>query len=131
MSVGAWDPLDQIKQLDESVLAELLDVADQLHLEGFGLSTATASRLAATARLGAAAWQAAETLTSEQLIRLVRLYTLAEARFPDWKTGAKCPVIDLCAILRRRGEWPTELTAWIRSNSNNRFLPYGSLADRL
>ena len=131
MAVGAWDPEEQIRALDASVLAELTEAAKQLHLDDFGLSAVAASRLAATVRLAPEAWQAAEGLADEDLIRLVRLYTLAEGRFADWKAGAKSPVIALCRILRDRGAWPAELTAWIKAHSDNRFLPYGSLMDRL
>lgn len=131
LAVGAWDPSQQITVLDAPVLAELLGAATRLHLDDFGLPAAAVSRLAATVRLPPAAWRAAEELTSEELVSLVRLYVLAEGRFPDWKAGAKSPVITLCRLLRRRGAWPAELSAWIKSNSDNRFLPYGSLADRL
>lgn len=131
MVVGAWDPEEQIRALDASVLAELTEAAKQLHLDDFGLSAVAAGRLAATVRLAPEAWRAAEGLADEDLIRLVRLYTLAEGRFADWKAGAKSPVIALCRILRDRGAWPAKLTAWIKANSDNRFLPYGSLMDRL
>lgn len=131
MVVGAWDPEEQIRALDASVLAELTEAAKQLHLDDFGLSAVAAGRLAATVRLVPEAWRAAEGLADEDLIRLVRLYTLAEGRFADWKAGAKSPVIALCRILRGRDAWPAELTAWIKAHSDNRFLPYGSLMDRL
>lgn len=131
MSVGAWDPAEQIRALDASVLAELTEAAKRLHLDGFGLSAAAAGRLAATVHLAPEAWRAAEGLADDDLIALVRFYTLAEGRFAEWKAGAKSPVIALCRMLRSRGAWPADLTAWIKANSDNRFLPYGSLADRL
>lgn len=131
LSVGAWDPAEQISELSDSVLAELLAAADCLHREDFGLSAVDASRLAATTRLPAEAWQPVAALSDEQLIRLVRLYTLAEGRFPQWKADSASPVIVLCRLLRRRGAWPADLTAWIKARSDNKFLPYGSLADRL
>lgn len=131
LSVGAWDPAERIEELNDSVLAELLAAADRLDEVGFGLSAAAVSRLAATARLPAEAWQQAATLDDEQLIGLVRLYTLAEGRFPEWKAGSASPVIALCRLLRRSGAWPADLTAWVKAHSDNKFLPYGSLADRL
>ena len=131
LSVGAWDPAEQISELSDSVLAELLAAADCLDREDLGLSAADASRLAATARLPSEAWQPAAALSDEQLIRLVRLYTLAEGRFPEWEAGSASPVIALCRLLRHRGAWPADLTAWIKARSDNKFLPYGSLADRL
>ena len=100
LSVGAWDPAEQISELSDSVLAELLAAADCLDREDLGLSAADASRLAATARLPSKAWQPAAALSDEQLIRLVRLYTLAEGRFPEWEAGSASPVIALCRLLR-------------------------------
>ena len=131
LSVGAWNPAEQITELSDSVLGELLAAADCLEQEDFGLSVAEASRLAATARLQPDAWQAVATLADEQLVRLVRLYTLAEGRFPEWKAGSASPVIALFRLLRRRSAWPPDLTAWIKAHSDNKFLPYGSLGDRL
>ena len=131
LSVGAWDPAEQISELNDSVLSELLTAADCLDREDFGLSVAQVSRLAATVRLRPEAWQPVAALDDEQVIGLVRLYTLAEGRFPEWKAGSASPVIALCRLLRRRGAWPADLTAWIKARSDNKFLPYGSLADRL
>ena len=131
MTVAAWDPANQVAALDASVLNALLQAAGRLDLQGFGLSATEADRLAGVTQLGAQAWQAAAGLTDAELIKLVRLFTLAEGRLPGWKAGAKCPVIPLGAMLRRRGAWPAELTAWVKVHSDNQFLPYGSLADRL
>jgi len=68
---------------------------------------------------------------SERLIHWLKVLTLAEGAIPGCDAGAKSPVIALARLLRRRGDYPMELTAWIRSVSSNRFLPYGSLMDRL
>ena len=131
LSVGAWDPANQITRLDASLLGELTEAAKRQDADSFGLSAAAIGRLAATVRLPPKAWQAAERLADADLIALVRFYTLAEGRFPDWKAGAKSPVIALHRILRRRDAWPADLTAWIKAHSDNRFLPHGSLIDRL
>jgi hypothetical protein len=40
-------------------------------------------------------------------------------------------VIPLARLLKSRGDYPEDLTAWIRAHTGNRFLPYGSLLDRL
>ena len=40
-------------------------------------------------------------------------------------------MIPLVRELKRRGAYPAELTAWIKANTDNRFLPYGNLMDRL
>ena len=68
---------------------------------------------------------------SGQLADWLRVLTLAEESIPGCEAGPKSPVIALARTLRQRGDYPDGLTAWIRSVSRNRFLPYGSLADRL
>ena len=132
MSVEPFDRGAIALKLDASVLAELADAAVRLEEEDFGLSRERISALAAVARHDDKAdWKAAGAeLESAQLVSLVRLYTLAE-RLPGWEAGARSPVIPLAAELKRRGDYPDDLTAWIKANTDNRFLPYGSLMDRL
>ena len=80
----------------------------------------------------AAEWQAAtEPLEDGQIEHLIRVLTLAEEQFSGWQAGAKSPVIVLVKVLKSRGSYDRSLTQWIKSNSNNRFLPHGSLMDRL
>ena len=67
----------------------------------------------------------------EHLVRIAKSLTVAEMRLPGWEAGARSPVIAIVRELRRRGSYPKELTAWIKAHTTNRFLPYGSLADRL
>jgi hypothetical protein len=74
---------------------------------------------------------AAAALDDAQIVALVRLFTLAEMAFPGWKGADRSPVIAFAALLKQRGAFPAGLTAWIRANSDNRFLPYGSLMRRL
>lgn len=104
------------------------------HLEdaGFGLDEAELELLAPVMSLDADQWDAAARDEDPlELVAWVRFFTLAEARLPGFEAGAKSPVIPLARALRRRGAYPADLTAWIRAHSDNRFLPHGSLLDRL
>ncbi len=132
MSVEPFDPGALTLRLDAAVLEELAAAADSLDADDFGLSRERVTTLAAVARHdGQIDWRAAAgELSVDVLVALVRLYTLAE-RLPGWEAGAKSPVIPLAAELKQRGAYPEGLTAWIKSNTDNRFLPYGSLMDRL
>lgn len=131
MSVERFDPRDAGRAVDAEAVARLRQAAEQLDADDFGLSAAEVSDLARLARHPEADWEAPlASLDSDTLLALVRLYTLAEA-LPGWEAGAKSPVIPMAAELRRRGDYPEALTAWIKSNTDNRFLPYGSLLDRL
>lgn len=132
MSVEPFDPGALTLKLSEAVIDELLAAAARLDEPGFGLSRERISALSAIARHDAASdWAvAAKPLATERLIQLVRLYTLAET-LPGWEAGARSPVIALVRELKQRDEFPAELNTWIRANTDNRFLPYGSLMDRL
>ena len=69
-------------------------------------------------------------LEQHTLIHLVRFFTLAEAQLAGWEAGSKSPVIWLCRELKKRGAFPDpELIQWIKSHSDNKFLPYGNLLD--
>ncbi len=132
MSVEPFDPSALALKLDAHVLEELAAAAARLEEDSFGLDQDRISALAAVARQDEKAdWKAAAAdLDSAGLIALVRLYTLAE-RLPGWEAGPRSPVIPLAAELKKRGDYPDDLTAWIKANTDNRFLPYGSLMDRL
>ncbi|MFK7915957.1 MAG: hypothetical protein AB8B93_18735 [Pseudomonadales bacterium] len=132
MSVDTFDPTASPQSLTDADVQTLLAGAGQLETPQFGFSTHEIARLGRLASTDAADWAAATaTLTDTQLEALIRLLVLAEAALPGWESGAKSPVIVLARGLKSRSAWPDALTAWIRGNSRNRFLPHGSLMDRL
>ena len=63
---------------------------------------------------------------------LVRLFTVLEA-LAGFEAGARSPVIPLFRHLKPQldAEAAAELVRWIRTHSENRFIPHGSLQDRL
>ena len=73
-----------------------------------------------------------DALDAEELDALARLFTVIEQE-PGFEAGAKSPVIALCRRLRGHldADAFAELARWIRAHSDNRFLPHGSLQDRL
>ena len=125
--VGAWEPPAKLGDRH----ARALDAADTTG-DALDVDTEVATRLREVAHAGddeRAGFFADRS--SECLIAWLRVLTLAEEAIPGCKTGARSPVVALARLLRERGEYPDELTAWIKSVSRNRFLPYGSLMDRL
>ena len=134
MSVESWDPGAGTARLDQQAIDALLAAAGRLEQDRFGLDAATAGDLARVARHDGAAcdWAAAAGgLDDDALLALIRLFTLAEGRLSGWEAGDASPVIPLARELKGRGRYPAELTAWIKANTSNRFLPYGNLMDRL
>ena len=106
--------------------------ANQLDADGFGLDAAERARLVPWMTAGASVWEAtAEGADAGEIVAWIRFFTLAEAQLPGFEAGAKSPVVPLARVLRRRGEYPADLTRWIKAHTANRFLPHGSLMDRL
>ena len=132
MSVEPFDPGALTLKLSGPVMSELLAASENLQQADFGLDKSRVAGLAGIARHDPSCdWAAASApLTAAQLEALIRLFTLAEA-LPGWEAGARSPVIVLAAELKKRGEYPAQLTGWIKAHTDNRFLPYGSLMDRL
>ena len=130
VDVGVWQPEDV--RLNAATLARLAAAAGLLDEPTLGLSEQEVARFAVLMTYASDDW--APLLASEadaQLIRLVRVFTVAEMRLPGWEAGARSPVIRIAAELRRRNAYPKELTAWIKTHTTNRYLPHGSLLDRL
>ena len=122
VEVGAWEPAARLD--DEH--AQALDLAAQ------DLATADASRLRQVANADQNEWaRLFDGCESARLIGWLKALVLAAESIPGCDAGAKSPAIHLARLLRERGDYPADLTVWIKSVSSNRFLPYGSLADRL
>jgi hypothetical protein len=131
-SVGVWQPDEHHVTLDEAAFERFAAAAACLEQTDFGLTPLEIERYAALMRLPAADWAPlAASASDERLVALVKFFTLAEMRLPGWEALARSPVVPLVAELKRRKGYPNELTAWIKANTTNRFLPYGSLLDKL
>jgi len=132
VDVGVWQPDENGVTLDSATLERLALAAQHIDAPTFGLTPREVARFASVMRHAPSQWTA---LLGEQadarLIELVRFFTLAEMRLAGWEAQAQSPVIPIVAELRRRKSYPAQLTSWIKSNTTNRFLPYGSLLDKL
>jgi len=130
--VGTWQPDSNAIALDRSLLVRLAQCAAHLEEPSLGLEPDEVVRYAALMRRSREQWRAAAAGADAALLEaLIRVLTIAEEKLPNWEGGAHSPVIALAAELRSRGAYPKPLTAWIRAHSQNKFLPWGSIADRL
>ena len=128
--VGVWQPHGAA--IDARTLARLADAADYLDHATLGLSADEVRELAAMMKHPREQWPPLFANESDaRLIRLAKFFTVAEMRLPGWEAGAHSPVIAIVTELRRRKAYPKELTGWIKAHTTNRFLPHGSLLDRL
>ena len=132
MAVDGFDPSLLKTGLTDDVMLQFLAASERLDDAQFGLDELAVKRLGPLARSDAGDWPAAAGgLDSAQIIALVRLFTLAEERLAGWDAAARSPVIELVRELKARDAYPADLTSWIKANTTNRFLPHGSLMDRL
>ncbi|MDB9918291.1 hypothetical protein OAD22_11055 [Pseudomonadales bacterium] len=106
MTIGVWEPAkgaaEQGLSLDDlKAYAVLTDGA--LENLAASLTAAQISDDGRLMRLDEAPWQVATALSDEELIGLVRFFTLAEMQLPGWDGGKQSPVIYLVRILKQRG----------------------------
>ena len=136
VAVESWDP-GSAPELTPEKLERLMGASRRLQEPRFGLDAGAAGELAPLARhcrgggRGVDWTEAAQQLPDNDIVALIRLFTLAESALSGWEAGDASPVIPLAALLKQRGSYPPDLTGWIKANSDNRFLPYGNLMDRL
>ncbi len=126
-----FDPSQASAELGNALLEQAILAA---HAQDHGAQLRlTADEVAALApAITHAGWSAvAQNLSTQDLVALIRLFTLGEGQFSSWQAGAKSAVIKLVRVMKARKEMTPELTAWIKANTDNRFLPHGDLMDRL
>jgi hypothetical protein len=128
--VGSWEP-------DEPALSDahrkILDVAIKaLDRPQLGLSAEQQDSIRQAVRASTESWRDfAQEQSSAEITNWIRALTRAEMMLSGFELGARSPVIALVRLLKQRGEYPDDLTEWVKANTGNRFLPYGSLLDRL
>lgn len=116
-----------------SVHAEVLHtLVNELDNETFSVTEQQREILGPVLRIQHNSWlEFAEKRSTDLLVGWIKVIVLCTKQYPELESGAKSPVIPLVRALRERGQYPTTLTTWIKSHSSNKFLPYGSLDDRL
>ena len=126
--IGSWDPDPKLSEQHRDILDRAADAIDQ---PGMGMTTETQQMLSSVIQASPQIWlDFVEQETTIRIIGWIKVLTLIEEVL-GVEVGAKSPVITLVRLLKKRNAYPNYLTEWIKSHSNNRFLPYGSLADRL
>ena len=128
--VEQWDPAkNSLGELHRIVLSR---AAGQLESGGLRLTDTDQTELRSVLLLGSSAWEKFVATTDvETIVGWIKVLTICEQEYSGFDCGAKSPVIPLVRVLKRRNAYPNDLTSWIKGHSRNRFLPHGSLLDRL
>lgn len=131
MSIGNWTPTNPDAEIDSALLETGLTASREGKLEELTqiLSLDQQTDLASQLRLPKETWLIAlEDYNSEQLKALLRFFVRAEMLIPGCEVGDQSPAIWANKLLRQRGDRLTkEDLLWIRENTNNRFIPNGSI----
>ena len=130
MSVNTYDPNAVAQPIDAELVGELCVLGVELSDDELALSDTDVARF--TALASHPDWSVlAETLNDTEISALIRVFTLGEMQYSSWAAGEKSPVVSLVKVLKKRGAYTTEFTRWIKTHTTNKFLPHGSLLDRL
>ena len=134
MSVGAWDPNQATGDgfnIDMAILERFISLSENDQLDNLTqqLDDELINRQASLMKQEKNRWvETAAQLSSEQILHLIRFFTLAEMQLSGWEAGSESPVIWLTKILRQRKQpLDRDMLLWIRANSDNRFIPNGAL----
>ncbi len=130
MSVDTFDPGALNAPMDAVAVDELCRLALDFDGEALNLSELELRRFAPL--VTHAGWaERADTLSDAQIVALIRVFTVGERDHSSWLAGDKSAVITLVRALKSRGSFTPELSRWIKAHTDNKFLPHGSLMDRL
>lgn len=128
MSLGTWQPTTQDATLSRSQLSDLLAkaVPSLNRLEDLG--EGPWDSLQKFQALPPEQWTAfSQELKDSELVFLIKALTLLEQQ-PGWDRGKNSPVIPLFKAHKQRlGQIDHELAQWVKSHTDNHFLPFGSL----
>ena len=125
MAIDVWEPQKPLS-IDEALLQELAGVYRRGETLAEHLDEPWVKDKMQLMHQEADAFRAAQNLSDGVLADVIRFFTLAEMQLPGWEAGKKNPVIYLVRILKDRDGFDPELRKWIKTNTDNRYLPYGS-----
>lgn len=122
MSVDSWEPVPQPLSIQPDQLKKLLQLASNpTDL------TPELNWIQPFAQLEKAKWmEVAQSLNEDQLIGLIKLFTLSESQ-GNWDLAEKSAVIPIFKVLRKQTGIDKELVQWVKEHTDNKFLPFGPL----
>jgi hypothetical protein len=130
MSVNTYDPKATTQSIDADLVRQLCLLALSLANGELALDDADVERFSVLT--SHPDWSAhADSLSDAEVSALIRVLTLGEMQYASWTAGEKSPVVSLVKVLKKRGSYDAEFTRWIKAHTTNKFLPHGSLLDRL
>ena len=132
MSTGSWDPKQQmVARADEEFLRQAIELGNRQDWQQLdtAFNSQQQQRCCGLMSLPEASWEPVlVSLGEDQLLALMRFFTVAEMKFVGWRAGERSPVIAIAKELKRRGKaLDRNQLEWIRKHSDNRYIPFGML----
>jgi hypothetical protein len=135
MTLGSWNPDDGSEKIAYQISPTVLEQCAQFAAIGDWETLQTwekeylPNNAAQLMKLTADQWQPfLQPLETDTLLVLARFFTIAEQQLPHWHGGDKSPVIWIARTLKKRSEpLSREMVLWIKSHTDNRFLPNGPI----
>lgn len=125
MTVDSWQPTPVPTKIEPDDLERLLaSASDFKSNENF---TPELNWIQPLAMADHSIWQnTVQSLNDDELIGLIKLLTVVEAQ-NNWDLGEKSPVIAIFKSYKKKSGVNRELVKWVKSNSDNKYLPFGPL----
>ena len=135
VTTEVWDPNNTSNTPNDAIDIAFLKAIVQRMQQGDGdkveglLSQQEATEHRPMMTADKVSWQQTISVFEQQeLLILMRFFTLAEVTYEGWTADEKSPVIYLAKALRQQGyHLDKELLMWIKVNNPNKFLPFGPL----
>lgn len=126
MSIDVWEPKKK-SLVSRNLLYQISDAFRINRLDNDFFSEDFIKDNADLMQQAQESFDIVNSFPDDVIIDLIKFFTLAEMTYSGWKAGKKSPVIYLVKILKGRAVFCDELRKWIKNNSDNRYLPYGSV----
>ena len=126
MSIDVWEPKEK-SLISRNLLYQISDAFRVNRLDSDFFSEDFIKDNADLMQQSQESFDIVNSFPDDVIIDLIKFFTLAEMTYSEWKAGNKSPVIYLVKILKGRAVFCNELRKWIKNNSDNRYLPYGSV----
>lgn len=126
MSIDVWEPKEK-SLISRNLLYQISDAFRVNRLDSDFFSEDFIKDNADLMQQSQESFDIVNSFPDDVIIDLIKFFTVAEMTYSGWKAGKKSPVIYLVKILKGRAVFCDELRKWIKNNSDNRYLPYGSV----
>ncbi len=126
MSIDVWEPKEK-SVISRNLLYQISDAFRVNRLDHDFFSEDFIKDNADLMQQAQESFDIVNSFPDDVIIDLIKFFTVAEMTYSGWKAGKKSPVIYLVKILKGRAVFCDELRKWVKNNSDNRYLPHGSV----